>query len=425
MSKMIAAMDEIRSGGSRAPSVFSRTRVQAPQEKEKPLARPRSGAFPKNLSIMGSTGSIGESTLRIVRTHPDKFIVKALTARKNASLLVEQALEFKPELVCIYDENKAFEVERKLKRHRIRVVTGVEGLKAAASLGSVDEVLFAMVGAVGLIPIFSAIQARKTLAIANKEPLVMAGQLLMREARRLGVPVFPVDSEHSGLWQCLEGRERAAIKRMILTSSGGPFRTRKGSLAGVTPAQALRHPKWKMGPKITIDSATLMNKGLEVIEAANLFEMPAEKIEVLIHPEAIIHAMVEFVDGSHLAQMGITDMRLPIQYALSYPERLVNHLPTLDFTEHKAFHFEKPDLKRFPCLALGYEASAEGGSMPAVLNAANEIVVEAFLQKKIGFLDIPAKLRRIMKKHSVIKTPGLQDLLEADQWARKQAEAAL
>lgn len=422
MSKILSALDE-KDGQAPAVSVYSRSRETAAKTKSR--FQPRSGAFPKSLSVMGSTGSIGLSTLRLVRGHPDKFVIKALAARRNTDLLIKQALEFRPELVCVFDEDKALETERVLRKHRIRVVTGIDGLKTAASLEAVDEVLFAMVGAVGLIPIFAALRARKAVAIANKEPLVMAGQLLMREAKKLGVPVFPVDSEHSGLWQCLEGRAPESVHRLILTSSGGPFRARRGSLAGVTPAQALKHPKWKMGPKITIDSATLMNKGLEVIEAANLFDVPADKIEVLIHPEAIIHAIVEFIDGSHLAQLGVTDMLLPIQYALSYPERITNDLARLDFAAHKAFHFEKPDLKRFPCLALGYEASRAGGSMPAVLNAANEIIVEAFLQKKIGFLDIPVKLRKVMIKHRVIHQPGLEDLLEADLWARKQAEAVL
>lgn len=422
MSKILSALNE-KNGkmrktpmDSRARSVIAKAKVSAPS---------RSGAFPKTIALMGSTGSIGLSTLRLVRAHPDKFSIKALAARRNIELLVKQAVEFRPELVCVFDEDKALEAERALRRYRIRVTAGIEGLKAAASLEGVDEVLFAMVGAVGLIPIFSAIKARKAVAVANKEPLVMAGRLLMQEAAKAGVPVFPVDSEHSGLWQCLEGRAPGSVRRLILTSSGGPFRKRRGSLARVTPEQALNHPKWKMGPKITIDSATLMNKGLEVIEAANLFDVPASKIEVLIHPEAIIHAMVEFIDGSHLAQLGVTDMLLPIQIALSYPERIENDLPKLDFSQLGKFHFEKPDLEKFPCLALGYEASAAGGSMPAVLNAANEVVVEAFLRKKIAFTAIPEKLAKVMKKHRVIQHPGLEDLLDADSWARQQAEAVL
>jgi 1-deoxy-D-xylulose-5-phosphate reductoisomerase len=250
----------------------------------------------------------------------------------------------------------------------------------------------------------------------------MAGKLIMREIKKHKVSVFPIDSEHSALWQCLEGRPAESIKKLILTSSGGPFRKKKGSLNKITLREALKHPKWKMGPKITIDSATLMNKGLEVIEASNLFNMPPEKIEVLIHPEAIIHGLVEFVDGSHLAHLGITDMRLPIQYALSYPERLVNHLPMLDLVNLESLHFEKPDERRFPCLGLGYEASRAGGSMPAVLNAANEVAVAQFLLRQIGFMDIPKIIEKVMKKHRVLPDPSLADLLEADAWARQQAE---
>jgi len=279
-----------------------------------------------------------------------------------------------------------------------------------------------MVGAVGLKPIFAAVRARKTVAIANKEPLVMAGKLLLEQAAKAGVAVLPIDSEHSALWQCLEKQDPAFVKKLIITSSGGPFRNHKGSLAKITPAQALRHPKWSMGPKITIDSATLMNKGLEVIEASNLFHVPAEKVEVVIHPEAIVHALVEFVDGSHFAHLGVTDMRLPIQYAMSYPERLENHLPHLDLAHLKALHFEKPDLRRFPCLELGYTASRISGTMPSVLNAANEVLVEAFLNRQIGFLDIPKILSKVMSRHRLVRNPELGDILEADAWARQTAK---
>ena len=378
----------------------------------------------KNIALLGSTGSIGRNTLDIVRTHPEYFRVKALAARKNAELLLAQAREFRPEIVCLYESQYAKKLEERLRKLRIRLVTGEEGLRELSRLPSVDQVIFALVGAVGLVPLFEAVRAGKAVAIANKEPLVMAGALLMETARQKGVRVIPIDSEHSGLWQCLEGRPQETIKRLILTSSGGPFRKKKGSLAKVTPAQALRHPKWKMGPKITIDSATLMNKGLEVIEAVNLFKVPPKKIKVLIHPEAIIHAMIEFLDGSHIAQLGVTDMRLPIQYALSYPERL-DSLPTLDFPKIGAFHFEEPDRKRFPCLDLGYEASRQGGSVPAVLNASNEVAVEAFLEKKISFLAIPKIIERVMHKHGKIKMPVLRDLLEADRWARQQAKGLL
>jgi 1-deoxy-D-xylulose-5-phosphate reductoisomerase len=376
----------------------------------------------KNIAILGSTGSIGENALNIVRDHPDRFCVKALAAKKNAELLLAQAREFRPEAVCLFDATYAKEIEAPLKKLGIRFFTGEEGLIEISTHKSVDQVLFAVVGAVGLKPIFAAIQASKEVAVANKEPLVIAGEILMREARARNIRICPVDSEHSGVWQCLEGRSANSIKKVILTSSGGPFRMRKGSLAKVKVSEALKHPKWKMGPKITIDSATLMNKGLEVIEAANLFEMPADKIEVLIHPEAIIHAMVEFVDGSLLAHMGVTDMRLPIQYALSYPERLVNHLPTLDFAAIRSLNFQKPDRRRFPCLELGYEASRLGGTMPAILNAANEIAVEAFLIKKIPFLKIPKVIEKAMRNHRLINNPSLSDLLDADAWAREDAK---
>lgn len=379
----------------------------------------------KNISIIGSTGSIGLSTLQIVRTHPGHFRVRALAVKKNVEALAQQAREFKPEVVCVYEESLVPELKRRLKGLSIRIAAGEEGLHEVSTLPSAETIIFALVGAIGLSPLFAALRARKTLAIANKEPLVIAGSLLMKEAKRLKVNVFPIDSEHSGLWQCLEGHPPASIKKLILTSSGGPFRGRKIGFSTITKAEALKHPKWKMGPKITIDSATLMNKGLEVIEAVNLFGMPPEKVEVLVHPEAVIHAMVEFVDGSHLAHLGITDMRLPIQYALSYPSRLMNHLPTLDFGKIQSFHFEKPDRKRFPCLELGYQAIAEGGTMPAVLNAANEIAVEAFLNDEIPFLKIPKLIESAMKKHRVSAQPKLSDLLETDAWARQYTQELL
>ena len=376
----------------------------------------------KSLSILGSTGSVGENTLRVVRIHPERFSVKALAVKKNVEKLYEQAVEFRPKVVCVYDVQKAQEATGKFKRLGIRVVTGDEGLEEVATLAGVQEVICAMVGAVGLKPIFAAVRAKKTVAIANKEPLVMAGKLLLDVAERAGVRVLPIDSEHSALWQCLEKQDPASVKKLILTSSGGPFRMRRGSLAKITLAQALNHPKWKMGPKITIDSATMMNKGLEVIEAANLFRVPAGKIDVLVHPEAIVHALVEFVDGSHFAHLGVTDMRLPIQYALSYPDRLEDHLPHLDLAHLTALHFEKPDRRRFPCLDLGYTASKIGGTMPAVLNAANEVAVEAFLGGRIGFLGIPKIIEKTMRSHSLVYKPVLADIFAADAWARETAE---
>ncbi len=374
----------------------------------------------KNIAIIGSTGSIGKSALAVVRSHSREFCVKALAARQNVQELAAQAREFRPEVVCIYDASLAPALEKELKKEKIRVVAGEQGLLHVSGLASAELILFALVGAIGLRPIFEAVKKGKNVAVANKEPLVMAGQLLMNEAAARKVSVLPVDSEHSGMWQCLEGRKPGSLRKLILTSSGGPFRARKGALDKVTPAEALNHPRWKMGPKITIDSATLMNKGLEVIEAVNLFGMPAEKVGVLIHPEAIIHAIVEFVDGSQLAHMGITDMRLPIQYAFTYPERL-DSLPSLDLASFGAFHFEKPDTQRFPCLELGYEAARRGGTLPAVLNAANEIAVDAFLNGKAGFMDIPAVIEKVMRSHRVSQKPSLEGLIQADEWAREEA----
>ena len=379
----------------------------------------------KHLSILGSTGSVGENALNIVRIHSERFSVKALAVKKNIEKLYDQAVEFRPKVVCVYDPEAARKAAPKFKRLGIRVVTGDEGLEEVATLAGVHEVIFAMVGAVGLKPIFAAVHAKKSVAIANKEPLVMAGKLLLETAAKAGVAVLPIDSEHSALWQCLEHHDPASVKKLIITSSGGPFRGRKGSLAKITPAQALNHPKWKMGPKITIDSATMMNKGLEVIEAANLFHVPAGKIDVLVHPEAIVHSLVEFLDGSHLAHLGVTDMRLPIQYAMSYPGRLEDHLPRLDLTQLGALHFEKPDRKRFPCLELGYTASKIGGTMPAVLNAANEVAVEAFLAGKIGFLGIPKIIEKTLRAHHLVYKPVLADIFAADAWARETAEELL
>ncbi len=379
----------------------------------------------KTISILGSTGSIGESTLKIVRLYPKTFRIAALAARANIQRLEEQAREFRPKIVAVYDSKLALVLEKKLKPLGIRVVTSDDGLHEVSTLKAVDQVICAMVGAVGLAPIFAAVRAGKSVAVANKEPLVMAGTLLLSEARKYKAQVLPVDSEHSAIWQCLEGKPAETIAKLTLTSSGGPFRKFKGSLAKVKPEQALKHPKWKMGPKITIDSATLMNKGLEVIEAANLFGVSCDRVEVLVHPEAIVHGMIEFVDGSYLAHMGVTDMRLPIQYAMTWPKRLVNHLPVLNLAEIRTLTFEKPSFSRFPCLELGYEASRMSGTMPAVLNAANEVLVEKFLNRKIGFLDIPKGIEKTMAHHRLNKKPNLNQILEADVWARNFAAEAL
>lgn len=379
----------------------------------------------KTIAVVGSTGSIGKKVLEVVRAHPERFRVAALAARQNATLLLKQAKEFKPELVSLFEPERALEIEAPLRKLGVRLVTGEEGLIQVSTLPEVDQAIFALVGAQGLRPILEAIRAGKDVATANKEPLVMAGELLLREVRKRKVSFLPIDSEHSGLWQCLEGRPASSVNKLILTSSGGPFWNRKGSLARVTVREALRHPKWRMGPKITIDSATLMNKGLEVIEATNLFEIEGERVEVLIHPEALVHALVEFVDGSHLAQLAVTDMRLPIQYAMSFPERLNHFFPALDLAKVGSLHFEKPNPRRFPCLGFGYEAKREGGTMPAVLNGANETVVNAFLEGKVSFLGIPRTIERVMARHRVKKGAALADILEADRWAREEAASLL
>ena len=376
----------------------------------------------KAISVIGSTGSIGEKVLEIVRLHPDRFKVVALAVRQNAAALLKQAKEFRPRLVCIFDEAHAKEIKAPLKKLGIRLVSGKTGLLEASTFHEAEQIIFSLVGAQGLKPIFEAIRAGKNVAIANKEPLVMAGELLMREARKRRIQLLPIDSEHSGLWQCLEGRSLDSVRKLVLTSSGGPFLKRSGSLASVTVREALRHPKWRMGPKITIDSATLMNKGLEVIEASNLFNLEVERVEVLIHPEAIVHALVEFIDGSHLAQLAVTDMRLPIQYALSFPQRLNHLFPNLDLTQVGALHFEKPNLKRFPCLTFGFEAKRRGGTSPAVLNGANEAAVAAFLNDKIPFLGIPKAIERVMARHRVKSNPSLEEVFEADRWAREEVE---
>lgn len=379
----------------------------------------------RTIVILGSTGSIGENTLQVLRNHPGRFKVAALAARKNAEKLIAQAKEFRPSVVCVYENEAALKVQKALSSLNIRVVTGDQGLEEISVLKSAEIILCAMVGACGLRPLLSAIRAGKHVAVANKEPLVMAGPLLIQEAAKKKVKILPVDSEHSGLWQCLESKKPESIKKLIVTSSGGPFRVYKKSLRNVTPKQALKHPRWKMGSKISIDSATLMNKGLEVIEAANLFQVSVDKIDVLIHPEAVIHALVEFVDGSQMAHLGVTDMKLPIQYALSYPDRLMNHLPVLDLIRIGKFHFEKPDRKRFPCLELGYEAGRRGGTFPTVLNAANEVAVSAFLEKKILFTDIPKIIEKIVSKHRGKTSPTLEDILACDDWARKEVEDLL
>jgi 1-deoxy-D-xylulose-5-phosphate reductoisomerase len=377
----------------------------------------------KQLSILGSTGSIGRNVLRIVEQFPDRFSVAALAGGRNIDLLCEQIGLFSPGVAAVLDEKLVRELEGRLgPGNRVEVLCGSEGYEAVAALSSADLVVSAMVGAAGLLPTLAAIAHEKPVALANKECLVMAGELVMGSAREKGVQVIPIDSEHNAVFQCLAGHRTKELKRIFLTASGGPFLGKSGEeLDHISPEIALEHPTWNMGRKITIDSATLMNKGLEVIEARWLFDVPLECIQVIIHPESIIHSMVAYRDGSVIAQLAIPDMRIPIAYALSYPERLVSGLPLPDFVQLGALTFQQPDLGRFPCLALAIEACDVGGTCPAVLNAANEVAVRAFLDHQIGFRDIEKIVEESLTRHQIVSDPGLSDILSADAWARQKA----
>lgn len=377
----------------------------------------------KNIILLGSTGSIGKNTLEVVDRNRERFSIVGLSAKSNLPLLQTQIEHFSPEIVAVYDERAAAELRRTVK---IKVVSGSEGLIEVATYDKGDIVISAIVGAAGLLPTLAAIKKGKTIGLANKETLVIAGSLITEEARRKDVKIIPVDSEHSAVFQCIEKRSPSEIRRIILTASGGPFRGRtKKELDKVKVEEALRHPNWSMGAKITVDSATLMNKGLEVIEASWLFNIPPERIDVVIHPESIIHSMVEFSDGTIIAQLSRPDMKAPIAYALSYPERLSDIVEPLNFASLKSLTFEKPDREAFPCLDLAYRAIKEGGTMPAVLNAANEVAVEAFLKEKIGFNDIPSVIERVMQRHSKLPCRSIEEVLEADAWARQEAEEVL
>ena len=376
----------------------------------------------KKLGILGSTGSIGVSTLEIVAAHPDRFQVISLTAGNNLPRLKEQIQRFRPQLVSVLCPEKAKQLQHELGDDGPRVYSGVEGLIACASDEQIDMVVTAVVGAAGLVPTMAAIEAGKDIALANKETLVTAGPLVMAAVKNRGVKLYPVDSEHSAIFQSLEGHRKNDVRRLILTASGGPFRDLPAAdMAGVTLADALAHPNWNMGRKITIDSATMMNKGLEVIEARWLFDLPPEQIAVHIHPQSIVHSMVEYVDGAVMAQLGIPDMKTPIAYALSYPDRLPLVLPPLDLCALKSLTFDEPDLAKFPCLDLAYEALAAGGTAPAVLNAANEVAVDAFLQEQIKFLDIAAIIRMVLDSHAPAALDHIDDALRADLWGRQEA----
>lgn len=377
----------------------------------------------KKLSILGSTGSIGVNALDIVAKHPDKFQVVALAGGGNMEKMEEQIKRFRPELVALMEPESVRRLKSSLTGSKTRILSGMEGLMAVAIHPEAEMVLSALAGSVGLLPTLAAVRARKTLAIANKEPLVMAGEILQQEARDWGVCILPVDSEHSAIFQALAGHRKEDIKRLILTASGGPFlHTPVEELAKVTPEQALNHPQWRMGKKVTIDSASLMNKGLEVIEAHWLFGVPAPQIEVLIHPQSIVHSMVEYIDGSVVAQMSIPDMRGPIAYALAYPERLDIKLPSLNLFEIGKLTFSPVDPERFPALGLAYQALKEGGTMPAVLNAANEVAVEAFLQGRLGFSQISHLIRQTMARHKPIEQRSLENILQTHAWAKHEAQ---
>ena len=378
----------------------------------------------KKIAILGSTGSIGRSALQVIEQFPGHFQVVALAAGKNIDLLAKQIQQFRPKLAAVLDRDLAKDLARRLPADsQVEVLAGSTGYQETASCAEADMVLSSMVGAAGLIPTLSAIRAGKDVALANKETLVMAGALVMGEVQKYQVTLLPVDSEHNAIFQALEGHRREDLKRILLTASGGPFlNVPKEMLESVTPAQALAHPNWEMGAKITIDSATMMNKGLEVIEAKWLFDVPVEKIDVHIHPQSIVHSMVEYVDGSVLAQLGMPDMRVPIAYALAYPQRLKLDLPTLDLFSVQTLTFQEPDLSRFPCLDLAFKACKAGGTMPAVLNASNEVAVQAFLDNRIPFLGIARLVDKVMQEHELVPATELQAILAADTWARTRAE---
>jgi len=377
----------------------------------------------KSVAILGSTGSIGTQTLEVIDQNPDLFEVEVLTANSNSSLLIKQAAKFKPNVVVIGDEKKYDEVFKELDPLDIKVYSGTRALTEVVQMDSVDIVLTALVGYSGLIPTIKAIENGKTIALANKETLVVAGDLVMKLAKENRSDIIPVDSEHSAIFQCLVGEIQNPIEKIILTASGGPFRGKnRESLEKVTQAQALKHPNWDMGAKITIDSATLMNKGLEVIEAKWLFGLSAEQVDVIVHPQSIIHSMVQFEDGSIKAQMGLPDMKLPIQYALGFPYRLKNSFTRFDFMEYPELTFEKPDIQTFRNLDLAYTSLKREGNSACILNASNEIAVDAFLRERIGFLEISDIIETCLEKVSYIRAPKLEDYIETDRETRKFAK---
>lgn len=380
----------------------------------------------KHLAILGSTGSIGTQTLDIVRQHPDQFAVYAISAHRSVDMLIQQALEFNPAVVCIADESYYPRLRDALSDLPIQVLAGEKAIADMVTMPAIDTVVAAMVGYAGLQPTIAAIRARKTIALANKETLVVAGELICRLAQRYHVPILPVDSEHSAIFQSLVGENPESVEKLLLTASGGPFRTFSfQQMQHVTAAQALQHPNWEMGAKITIDSASMMNKGFEVIEARWLFNLPVDRIQVLVHPQSVVHSAVQFIDGSVKAQLGTPDMRLPIQYALTYPERWQCDVPRLDLFATHNLTFEQPDLQRFPNLQLAYQAMEQGGNCPCVLNAANEVVNLAFREGRCAFLQMSHIIEQTMDKATFIAEPTYEDYVETDRLARRLATELL
>ena len=381
----------------------------------------------KNILILGSTGSIGRDSIGVIKENPERYRIVALSANRNVKLLGKQIRSLRPRYACITDTGRVQKLKEAVSDiSGIEILSGVEGLIDMVSADEVDLVISAISGSAGLIPTYHAVLNGKDIALANKETLVMAGDIVMRLAKEKGVSIIPIDSEHSAIFQALSGHSREDVKKIILTASGGPFRNMGiDEMKRVSPEQALRHPNWKMGSKITIDSSTLMNKGLEIIEARHLFGFKGDQIEVIIHPESIIHSMVEYLDGSIIAQMGIPNMKIPISYALSYPRHLKLDLPTLRFEQLKSLTFEIPDYKRFRCLSLAMDALEMGNSMCVVLNGANEIAVESFLNYKIGFLEIPYVIEAVMSEHTVKEINSIDEVIELDRWAKHKANEVI
>lgn len=383
----------------------------------------------KHIAILGSTGSIGKNALSVVETHPDEFKVVGLAANRDVDTLEAQIRTHRPKVAALNAPAAAAQLRERIRdMNGTEVLAGPEGLQAVATMDEAVQVLEGIGGSAGLLPTLAAINAGKDIAFVNKEVMVMCGQLVMEAVRANGVNLIPIDGEMSAIFQCLEGqRERQAdIHQLLITASGGPFREMpKAALRDVTPQQALRHPNWDMGAKITIDSATMMNKGLEVIEAKWLFDVPLSKINIVVHRESIVHSMVEWTDGSMIAQLGATDMRIMIQFALTYPRRLATSVPRLDLRAARTLHFEPVDVDKFPCISLAYTAAEVGGTLPVVLSSADEVVVDAFLENRIRFTDIPAILRGVMDKHAVIPHPTLDDILAVDAWAKSAAHESI